>query len=67
MPTTIDREVWTGTDRYGFGGDTCSGWTNTTGAADGTVGLFTRSDFAWTSIYLQMCNRTTPHLYCFEQ
>ena len=63
-----DREVWTGT--YTNGNTYyphCSGWSDGTTAADGWVGLASRTDSSWSQIYPQHCERTNPSLYCFEQ
>lgn len=63
-----EQEVWTGTDvNGGIGKGTCFGWAVTDPSVSATVGLATKKTVEWTAVYLQKCDRTTPHLYCFEQ
>jgi hypothetical protein len=62
-------EVWTGTNPDGTSaGDSCAGWTNTSALTPfAVVGVTSNGGSAWTSIYLQFCDRTASRLYCFEQ
>jgi hypothetical protein len=62
-------EVWTGTTSGGvYSGSSCANWTNDTGSTPyATVGLSNQTGIGWTEQFLQFCNRTTMHLYCFEQ
>jgi hypothetical protein len=62
-------EVWTGTNPDGTSeGDNCKNWTNNSPSAFlAIVGLFDRTDTGWTNVYLQFCDRTLMHVYCFEQ
>ncbi len=63
-------DIWTGTDAAGaaFLDGSCANWTNAT--ANNPLGAMGRSDAVnqdWTQSKMQTCDRTTPHLYCFEQ
>ena len=62
-------EVWTGTNPNGtYSGSACSNWTNETMSMPyATVGLTNESGPGWTQKWDQYCNRTTIHVYCFEQ
>jgi hypothetical protein len=62
-------EVWTGTRSDGsYSNNSCSNWTNDTGNLPyATVGLSNQTGIGWTEMFLQFCNRTTIHVYCFEQ
>lgn len=50
-------EVWTGSG--------CSGWTTTAGT--GPVGLSSRTDYGWITVYQQFCDRNNVRLYCVQQ
>jgi hypothetical protein len=68
-----NTEVWTGTATDGTGAgayctdsageDWSSGDMN---ALTPLVGLLTTTDYRWTAVYAQFCNRTNVRLYCFE-
>ncbi|MBI4954653.1 MAG: hypothetical protein HY908_21690 [Myxococcales bacterium] len=62
-------EVWTGTtvNGDGDGSSYCVDWTSTSAAITTVVGLTGRSDFGWSEVYPQWCDRTGLRLYCFEQ
>lgn len=62
-------EVWTGTSYDGSGtGSYCSDWTSSSASPPyGTVGINSYTSSAFTSSYLQFCNRTNVALYCLEQ
>jgi hypothetical protein len=63
-----NNEVWTGTfsDGFGFGG--CNDWTSADpNAPFPNVGTTSQTDFGWTDVFLQFCDRTNVRLYCFEQ
>jgi hypothetical protein len=65
-----DTEVWTGTNADGTSTtpDTCRDWNwNKPMSQLAEVGLYTATDSTWTAVYLQYCDRTMVHLYCFEQ
>lgn len=62
-------EVWTGTTVSGtYSGNACANWTNDTATPPiADVGLSNQTNAGWTHQYQQYCNRTTIHVYCFEQ
>jgi hypothetical protein len=62
-------EVWTGTTTTGiYSGNSCADWTNDTqNPPNAEVGVSSQTNFGWTQAFVQFCNRTTIHLYCFEQ
>jgi hypothetical protein len=62
-------EVWTGTTAAGtYSGNACANWTNATAnLPNADVGVTNQTGAGWTKVYLQFCNRTTIHVYCFEQ
>jgi hypothetical protein len=68
-PAAAVLEVWTGTTASGtYSGHACANWTNDTNAAPtGDVGVSSVTNSGWTNIYQQFCDRTTLHVYCFEQ
>jgi hypothetical protein len=65
----VTLEVWTGTTPSGtYSGNACANWTNdTANPPNADIGLSNLANGAWTQIYMQFCNRTTIHLFCFEQ
>ena len=69
VPPSVVHEVWTGTTPSGtYSGNSCSNWTNDTmSGSTADVGLTNQVGTGWTDIYRQFCNRTTLHVYCFEQ
>jgi hypothetical protein len=62
-------EVWTGTRTNGtYSGNACANWTNDTNMSPtGDVGVTSVTNAGWTNLYQQFCDRTTIHVYCFEQ
>jgi hypothetical protein len=68
-PPAAVYEVWTGTNPNGtYSGHACANWTNDTNMAPtGDVGVTSVANSGWTNIYQQFCDRTTNHVYCFEQ
>jgi hypothetical protein len=70
LPAGTVYEVWTGTNPNGTfsTGNSCGDWTNNTASAPfGEVGVTDLANGGWTAIYQQACDRTTEHVYCFEQ
>ncbi|MBK6518375.1 MAG: hypothetical protein IPG04_30655 [Polyangiaceae bacterium] len=67
----IFTEVWTGTNFDGTwaGGSfsDCVGWTSNDPMLEGLVGRTDSTDFGWSGIFTQFCNRDNVHLYCFER
>jgi hypothetical protein len=63
------RETWTGTTSAGDpSGDDCNGWKKQTANPQrATQGVSTMTNDAWTSAYVQYCDRANVSLYCFEQ
>ena len=68
-PGAAVYEVWTGTRSNGtYSGNACANWTNDTAMSPtGDVGVSSVTNLGWTNIYQQFCDRTTIHVYCFEQ
>ena len=69
VPST---ETWTGTLENGlYSGVDCAGWSsvsiNTLGSVGLTSNVQTGPDIGWSEVYLQNCDRTNVHLYCFQQ
>jgi hypothetical protein len=66
---TGSYEVWTGTTITGtYSGNACANWTNATASLpNADVGVTNQTGAGWTRVYRQFCNRTTVHVYCFEQ
>jgi hypothetical protein len=62
-------EVWTGTTVSGeSSGQRCVGFGSASpGAPPADVGIADRWDGGWTEAYEQVCSRTDPRIYCFEQ
>jgi hypothetical protein len=68
-PAAAVYEVWTATRANGtYSGNACANWTNNTATPPtGDVGVTSVTNSGWTDIYQQFCDRTTIHVYCFEQ
>jgi hypothetical protein len=64
----VIAEVWTATDTAGnYAGSSCNNFTDASSAAPfSLLGASDQSTYAWTSIYLQFCDRFA-RLYCVEQ
>jgi hypothetical protein len=63
-------DVWTGADAAGAGfqDGSCGSWTNgTANNPRGSVGANNATNQGWTEALMQTCDRTAPHIYCFEQ
>jgi hypothetical protein len=61
-------EVWTGTTSSGaYGGHTCLAWSTASVSNTGDVGMSNATNYGWTNVYQQYCDRNNVHLYCFEQ
>jgi len=63
-------DVWTGTDAAGanFLDGSCANWTNA--SVSNPQSAMGRSDATsqdWAQARMDTCDRTTPHLFCFEQ
>jgi hypothetical protein len=69
LPAAAVWEVWTATTPSGvYSGDACANWTNdTANPPTADVGVTSVTNAGWTDIYQQFCDRTTLHVYCFEQ
>jgi hypothetical protein len=68
-PAAAVFEVWTGTAPNGtYSGNACANWTNSTASPPtADVGVSSVANTGWTDVYQQYCDRTTLHIYCFEQ
>jgi hypothetical protein len=64
-----NNEVWTSTSTSGtYTGGSCNNFTDNSNAAPfAYVGISDRSDYGWTQVYLQFCDRHGLRIYCFEQ
>jgi hypothetical protein len=61
------REAWTGATEQGIAsGDNCNNWKSNQVAILGTNGVSSVTDYGWSDIWLQYCDRWVS-LYCFEQ
>ena len=61
-------EVWTATFTDGTAfPPTCLDWTTQDIAQTGSAGRTSDTDFEWTNVYSQFCDRTGLRLYCFQQ
>jgi hypothetical protein len=63
-------EVWTGTNTDGTllpGSSFCVNWTSNLMSDQTNVGRTDLTDFEWTNVFFQTCERTGVRLFCFEQ
>ena len=59
--------VWTGTGPDGtFLAPNCANWAVNDSATQGRIGETTRTDGAWTDVFLSDCNDATRYAYCFQ-
>lgn len=63
-----NAEVWTGISSPGAtsASNQCDNFTSASGNY-AQVGLTTRTNYQWYSVYLQFCDRSNVRLYCVEQ